>query len=463
MSNSHVALARKSFSVFLFLGALLNATTAAAQLGPAPIYYTVVHQLTSEEGVTPRDNLVSGPDGNLYGAASDGGSSANCGTLFRLTPTGAFTKLATFDNANGCHPNGNLVIGSDGNLYGTARSGGANNSGTFFRLTLAGALTALASFPGPSRFYIFPGPLARASDGNFYCVDSGSIFKVTMAGDLSKLAELPASAASDIVQASDGNLYGIRGGYPPDAGIVGIVFKISLSGVLTDLATVPGSSHGLGTGPGVIDGGDGFLYLATNALYRLKVGDNQLQNAGVMVDYTTSLPVRTVDGHFYAEAYRGFTDDGASNAIEEATSDGSGLRVFLPGGSGGLMQAPDGYLYGATQQFIYRAHRPTKLVPKAVITLAPVAGKVIFNPQATLSDSMSNAPVRAAHVSFYANAQFLCDTYTDSVGLAKCQATVVGHLQEILTSGYRAHFDDDGTYLGSDGQGTLICIGTVCK
>jgi uncharacterized repeat protein (TIGR03803 family) len=84
--------------------------------------------------------LYADPTGALWGAASDGGTKGH-GELFKLTPpakgTSAWTKtdVGDFTGADGANPIGTLALGPDGNLYGTASSGGAENFGTAFRIT----------------------------------------------------------------------------------------------------------------------------------------------------------------------------------------------------------------------------------------------------------------------------------------------------------------------------------------
>ena len=54
-----------------------------------------------------------GPDGNLYGASRDGGN-ADMGTIFRVTPGGVFTNIASFTGPNGASPYGTLVVDVQG-------------------------------------------------------------------------------------------------------------------------------------------------------------------------------------------------------------------------------------------------------------------------------------------------------------------------------------------------------------
>ena len=68
-----------------------------------------------------------GYNGMLY-------SSSSHGTVFQVTPDGAFTNLVLF--TGGELPFGGLMQGADGNLYGTTRGGGAYGNGTIFRLSI---------------------------------------------------------------------------------------------------------------------------------------------------------------------------------------------------------------------------------------------------------------------------------------------------------------------------------------
>jgi uncharacterized repeat protein (TIGR03803 family) len=74
-----------------------------------------------------------GLDGNFYGTTY---GAYGYGTVFQLTPGGAFTNLVAFSYANGAHPDGVLLQGPDGNFYGTTSQGGANGWGTIFRLSI---------------------------------------------------------------------------------------------------------------------------------------------------------------------------------------------------------------------------------------------------------------------------------------------------------------------------------------
>ena len=61
-----------------------------------------------------------------------------------------FTTLHAFQVfTNGASPEGALVLGNDGNFYGTTAVGGTNgNNGTVFRINTNGEVTSLYSFSG---------------------------------------------------------------------------------------------------------------------------------------------------------------------------------------------------------------------------------------------------------------------------------------------------------------------------
>jgi uncharacterized repeat protein (TIGR03803 family) len=104
--------------------------------------YTVLHTFTGgTDGGNPNADLVVGSDGYLYGAASVGGSttncSAGCGTLFKISTSGTFTVLYSFDGTHGSNPQSNLTLDTNGVLYGVTESGGANGDGVFFSLNVS--------------------------------------------------------------------------------------------------------------------------------------------------------------------------------------------------------------------------------------------------------------------------------------------------------------------------------------
>ena len=94
-------------------------------------------QGSSSDGAYPEAGLTLGSNGNLYGATYQGGVSG-LGTVFQITPSGVETTLHSFagGSADGANDWANLVLGIDGNLYGSSYAGGTSGLGTFFQLRL---------------------------------------------------------------------------------------------------------------------------------------------------------------------------------------------------------------------------------------------------------------------------------------------------------------------------------------
>ncbi len=228
---------------------------------------TTLHSFCSEpscaDGSGSIAGLVQGTSGNFYGTAVHGGAnntcSQGCGTIFKMTPGGKLTTLYSFCSqakcADGQYPQSNLVQGSNGSFYGTTGAGGSSictyGCGTAFEITPAGKLTTLYTFcsQSPCADGQFPvGALVQSNDGTFYGVtsyggahNSGSIFGMSPSGTLTTLYSFCLEnfcadggyPYAGLVQATDGNLYGVTGG--GGAFGHGSIFEMSSSGALTPL------------------------------------------------------------------------------------------------------------------------------------------------------------------------------------------------------------------------------------
>ncbi len=214
---------------------------------------TTLHKFGWTDGGYPAAGLVEAADGNFYGTTGAGGSYGN-GTVLAMTPGGKMTSLYSFCAQTNCvdgdDPQAGLVLGTDGDLYGTTALGGTGNRGTIFKITPRGTLTTLYSFcseancaDGESPF----GALILGTDGNFYGItdyggayNSGTIFKITPLGALTTLHSFDGTDGSGpfggLCQATDGNFYGttLGGGASND----GTVFRLSV-GLGAFLKTVP--------------------------------------------------------------------------------------------------------------------------------------------------------------------------------------------------------------------------------
>jgi uncharacterized repeat protein (TIGR03803 family) len=249
---------------------------------------TVLHSFSDlgGDGFTPT-GLMQASDGNFYGASAGSTSrfqEPRGGALFKITSGGTFTVLHTLDyNSEGDDPN-TMIQGTDGNLYGTTRTGGAFNSGTVFKMTTTGTFTTLHSFAGGFGDGASPvSALVQANDGNFYGTtgsggagdgvsSKGTIFRMTPAGTVTILHSFagyrPTGDGDDpyapLIQAADGNLYGttIRGG----VGDWGTVFKMTLGGVVTILHSFSDAgTEGRFPYAPVMQPPDGFFYGTASA------------------------------------------------------------------------------------------------------------------------------------------------------------------------------------------------------
>jgi uncharacterized repeat protein (TIGR03803 family) len=169
--------------------------------------YSVLHTFgaldangANEDGANPGVALTRGPDDVFYGMASFGGAHGN-GTTFKITAAGKFTVLHTFSaldsslhNEDGANPLRTVVIGDDGNLYGTTRLGGLNTCGPKSTgCGVAWVMTRWGSFSVIHQFQATEGhaaSLLQARDGYFYgcavwpfaAAGSGVLYRMSPSG-----------------------------------------------------------------------------------------------------------------------------------------------------------------------------------------------------------------------------------------------------------------------------------------
>jgi uncharacterized repeat protein (TIGR03803 family) len=274
--------------------------------GKLTTLYNFCSEASCKDGAEPYAGLVEGTDGNLYGTTTSGGANGY-GAIIRITTNGTLTTLYSFCPKSGCtdgaFPGAGLIQATDGNFYGTTQSGGANNNsacsvegcGTVFKITSSGALTTLHSFCSQSGCTDGQGPTAglmQGTDGNLYGTTyaggdngNGTVFKITTAGKWTLLHTFcPQTGCADgqgpnagLIQATDGNFYGatVSGGTLG----AGTIFKITSTGTLTTQHSFTGLD---GEEPyaGLIQGTNGEFYGTTfiggahgyGVVYSLSVG-----------------------------------------------------------------------------------------------------------------------------------------------------------------------------------------------
>ena len=211
---------------------------------------TTLHEFNGTDGWKPEGRLVQGTDGNLYGTTSesyaDPGSNNYYGTVFKVTPAGAFTMLHKFSADDGQHPHGTLIQAKDGTFYGTTVDGPSGHAGTVFSITSSGTFKSIYSFAGEvgelDGCWPYAG-LLEGTDGNFYgttagCGEGGwgTIFKITPAGMLTTLYSFHGTdgfyPVSELIENDDGYFYGTTedgGSTFPSNDQDGTVFKFTLA------------------------------------------------------------------------------------------------------------------------------------------------------------------------------------------------------------------------------------------
>lgn len=331
----------------------------------------------------PFSPLTQTIDGSLYGMTMYGGSS-NRGTIFRISPGGAFTPLHSFTGrTTGSFPYAGLVQGRDGFLYGTAPRGGSGGFGTFFRISTNGDFTTLHSFLGATDGSTPYGPLVQAADGRFYGTTAssgpagfGTVFRANTNGNVAVIHSFSGQRQGftpygGLIQARDGNFYGttVQGGTNLTASFNrGTVFRLTPAGVLTTLHTFTGDDGSYPYG-GLVQAADGFFYGMASGL----AVDGTVENLGAIFRVGTngtftnlyaftggadganpvSSLIQASDGALYGTTTGG---DDTSGALFKITTGGafSVLATFNGGNGakpfGSVIQGADGNLYGTTTE-----------------------------------------------------------------------------------------------------------------
>jgi uncharacterized repeat protein (TIGR03803 family) len=159
-------------------GAAAGGTVFKLSPGVSGYTLTTEHTFNPNGGgeSAPDAGLMLASDGNYYGTASSGGSPSSEGAVFRIVPgisaPSNYKLVCTFSDSGDTSPRSVPVEGCDGNLYLTLRDSGtlAQTSGGVYAVNPnSGNETVIASFPLYSAQPNEPDAgLLLGSDGNFY-------------------------------------------------------------------------------------------------------------------------------------------------------------------------------------------------------------------------------------------------------------------------------------------------------
>ena len=229
--------------------------------------FTVLHSFSGGQGDYPISGLLEASDGNLYGVTKCASYWDDLdGVIYSLGKDGSnYRVLFELGNPNTNNafmylfPNGPLVEGDDGALYGTTRTGfifKINNDGNGYQHVHAvGAMIS---------------GLLMGSDRRLYGCDGG-LFAMNQDGSgftylYSSPATNPLNVTSRPFEASDGLLYGTS--YGGGASNAGTIFSIQKNGggfqvLHSFLGDGPAGDAAAPIG-GVLEGNDGALYGTAN-------------------------------------------------------------------------------------------------------------------------------------------------------------------------------------------------------
>jgi uncharacterized repeat protein (TIGR03803 family) len=212
-----------------------------------------VYSFTGQTDASQGGRLVSDSAGNLYGVSASGGAHF-AGAVFQLSPMiGGWeeTLLYEFPGESGGAGPTDIIVGNDGNLYGTVEWGGAYGYGYVFQLApAAGAWqkTVLYDFPAQSNQGSNPHALMQDSSGSLYgtyeytpcCANTfGLIYMLTPSNQGWIFSELHRGDENlngddvfpDMVMDSRGNIWGTGTAYTGCMNSVsyGYIFELSRS------------------------------------------------------------------------------------------------------------------------------------------------------------------------------------------------------------------------------------------
>ncbi len=332
----------KKSSVWKMVCIVFTFCVATAVTLPAQTL-TTLHNFAGADGANPSVGLVLATDGNLYGTASTGGAnSTNAGTAFKITTTGTLTTLYNFCQQQYCGDGAQpmqIIQGRDGNFYGVTISGAnGETGGVIFKLTPSGSESVPAKFCNPTygcgsgpQVGSNPTSLVQANDGNFYGVTSDAGFGAT--GGLWQLVANSWGFTSLYIFSST---YGVNPRVTLVQGADGQLYGVALYGGngLPDCASSCGSVFKL-----TLSGNPTLLHsfcLQTNCTDGAE---------------PTAALVRGSDGNFYGTTSAGganyagvifkVTPNGTYTILHSFAAAGEGTAVVAP-----LIQASDGNFYG---------------------------------------------------------------------------------------------------------------------
>ncbi|MFZ0707826.1 MAG: choice-of-anchor tandem repeat GloVer-containing protein [Candidatus Korobacteraceae bacterium] len=371
-----------------------------ASLSPAHAQtFSIIHSfLNGWEGTIPYAGVTL-RNGTLYGTTAYGGSN-DCGTVYQIKQSGSdwvFTPIYIFQGGqnpyDGCVPNGRVVFGADGNLYGTTVAGNTNRGLVFELIPPVSAICKTAAclwtqnvlhmFAGSPNDGANPryGDIVWDEQGNVYDMTSaggsamvGTVFQMTKTG--SNWTETPiynfhlpndAYPENSVIVDSNGNLFGVSNGsvfemsYIPGIGWQEIIIHSMnpnydgnniYAGLIRDSS---GNLYGAASTAGPDGGGTVFELSPSGNTYTFKIIHSF--SGGYLSGPSASLSM-DAQGNLYGTTYYGGAF-GAGNVFKLTKAGDSweytSLHDFRDWTQGSnpwsqVTIGPDGTLYGTTNR-----------------------------------------------------------------------------------------------------------------
>jgi uncharacterized repeat protein (TIGR03803 family) len=152
--------------------------------------------------------LIQGADGNLYGTSNGG-----CGGIFELSTAGVMLNSYSLCGSGGAYAIGPVMQAADGNFYGVQQEGGISNYGAIYKMDQSGLVSLLYDMPQTS--YYPDGGLVQGTDGNLYGDAWGfpsTLFQITTDGTFTLLQTLTfqdgGGVGAALLQHTNGKFYG---------------------------------------------------------------------------------------------------------------------------------------------------------------------------------------------------------------------------------------------------------------
>jgi uncharacterized repeat protein (TIGR03803 family) len=300
-----------------------------------------IHAFTDPTVTAYPVEIVIGPDQVIYGIA--GAISSAVQTVFRMALDGTgFAILGTFSDFQTGYDANSLIMGADGNLYGTCWDGIENyRAGSIWTCSTKGGITALdATGNNPNGVIQGPDGYLYVTTANGHTNNYGALSKVATSG--APAATYPMTKATGstpsgaLTVTASGIVYGLTqsGG----ANGEGTLFALDTStGTLTDVYDLPVSLGNGSASSTMITGLDGSVYTAQNGagfascgeIFAYKPGGSVSSVYQFTADFGAAQPtglMQASDGTLYSLTFQG--GDYGDGVLFAVKPDGTGQRTI---------------------------------------------------------------------------------------------------------------------------------------